>query len=404
MQKKVIIVGSGFAGVDAALSAGRLRDLQGMGPQDIDIVVISPQPILGMRPRLYEPRPETLSPPLTELFDAVGVTYVQGLVEEIDSAAKTVTYLDDEGAVATLDYDKLVLAAGSRLFRPDLPGLAEHGHSVDTADEAIALDVHLHALAHCEDTLSRNTVVVAGGGFTGLEVATEMLPRLRAILGEEATPRVIIVERAETIGPDIGENPRPLIEAALNDLGIETRTGAGVAALDADGVTLADGERINAATIVWSAGMRANPITAQIPGERDQLGRLVVDGMLRVPGLDGVYATGDVAKAATDNLGNFAVMSCQHAKRMGAFAGNNAIADLLGVEAEQYHQKPYVTCLDLGEAGAIYTEGWDRQVRQTGADAKKIKQEINTVWIYPPRADKAEAFAYAVPANVVDLS
>lgn len=403
MQKKVLIIGSGFAGVDAALSAARLRDLQGADPEEIEIAVISPQPILGMRPRLYEAMPETLSPPLTALFEAVDVTYIQGRVERIDTSASTVDYVNPEGAVATLGYDKLVLAAGSRLFRPELPGLEEYGFSVDTVDEAVALDQHLHALVHLENTPSRNTAVVAGGGFTGLEVATELLPRMRAILGE-AAPRVIIVERAPSIGPDIGEHPRPLIEAALAQLAIDVRTGDGVALLDAEGVTLSDGERIEAATIVWSAGMRANPLTAQIPGERDQFGRLVVDAMLRVPGLDGVYATGDVAKAATDDLGNFAAMSCQHAKRMGAFAGNNAIADLLGVEAEGYHQKPYVTCLDLGEAGALYTEGWDRQVRQTGAEAKKIKQEINTVWIYPPRADKAEAFAYAVPANVVDLS
>ncbi len=106
-----------------------------------------------------------------------------------------------------------------------------------------------------------------------------------------------------------------------------------------------------------------------------------------MPSAPGVFATGDAARAACDDIGNYALMSCQHATRMGAFAGNNAAAELLGVPTRQYHQKAYVTCLDLGEAGALFTRGWDRKVEMVGAVAKKTKQEINTVWIYPPKAE-----------------
>src|SRR3546814_7305636 len=76
--------------------------------------------------------------------------------------------------------------------------------------------------------------------------------------------------------------------------------------------------------------MRASPLTAQLPGERDTLGRVLVDPDLRVPGAPHIFATGDTAKAATDDKGNFSLMSCQHARRLGAFAGHNAAADLLG--------------------------------------------------------------------------
>lgn len=404
MQKRVLIIGSGFAGLDAALSAARLRDLEGVSMDDLEIAVIAPQPVLGMRPRMYEAQPETLSPDLTELFAAVEVRFVHGMVERIDTVARTVAYTDDAGEIGSIGYDRLVLAAGSRLFRPDIPGLAEYGFAVDQVEDAVALDKHIHALADFADSPARNTVVVGGGGFTGLEIATELPGRMKAILGADTDVRIVVVERSPVIGPDIGDNPRPIIEAALAEMNIATKAGAAITALDADGVTLASGERIEAATVVWSAGMRANPITAQIAGERDALGRLVVTRDLRVPGVEGVFATGDVAKAATDDEGNHAVMSCQHAKRMGAFAGNNAVADLLGVPTEAYHQKPYVTCLDLGPWGAVLTNGWDRQVQLTGEEAKNMKREINTVWIYPPRADKAEALAYAVPANVVDLS
>ena len=320
-----------------------------------------------------------------DVLKAIDVVYVQGSAETIDTKSRTVEIVATKGARKTLSYDRLVVATGSRLFRPNIPGLAEHGFSVDQLDDAIALDRHLHSLADRPAKNGRDTVVVAGGGFTGIEAATEMPARLRAILGKDAKPRVIIVDRNSAIAPAMGASPRPVIEDALRKLGVETRLGAGVASLDKSGVTLSNGEHIETETVIWAAGIRAAPLTQQIPAERDNFGRLLVDRDLRVPSVPGVFATGDAARAACDDDGNYALMSCQHATRMGAFAGNNAAAELLGVPTKPYHQKDYVTCLDLGEAGALFTRGWEREVTMVGDVAKKTKQEINTVWIYPPR-------------------
>ena len=307
------------------------------------------------------------------------------------------------GEWSSILYDRLIVATGSRLFRPNIPGLAEHAFSVDSLDDAVALDRHLEGLASQPASEARNTVVVAGGGFTGIEAATEMAGRLRAVLGEDAHTRVIVVERNGIIAPDMGAQARPAIEDALHQVNIETRLGVGVATIDATSVTLSDGERIETETVIWAAGMRAAPFSAQVPGERDNFGRLTVDRELRVVGVPGVFATGDAAKAACDDDGNFALMSCQHATRMGAFAGHNAAAELLGEELAPYHQKAYVTCLDLGAAGALFTRGWDRKVEHVGAEAKKIKHEINTVWIYPPKPIRAAALAAADPQRVTDL-
>jgi NADH dehydrogenase len=116
-----------------------------------------------------------------------------------------------------------------------------------------------------------------------------------------------------------------------------------------------------------------------------------------------VFATGDTAKVAADDLGNLAPMTCQFAIRLGAFAGHNAAADLLGLPTEAYDQKTYVVCLDLGSSGAIFARGWDPQLEQTGTLAKATKREINTVWIYPPVPDLDTLFASG-PAQVMDLS
>lgn len=400
---RLVIIGAGFAGMYAALSAARLRDLQGVSPEQLEIELVAPQPTLVVRPRLYEPKPETLTAPLLPVLEEIDVRYVQGTAETVDTRSNSVGIVTGGGERRTLAYDRLVLATGSRLFRPDIPGVAEHVFSVDQLDDAVALDRHLHALARRPASASRDTVVVAGGGFTGIEAATEMPARLRTILGDKAGIRVVIVDRNDAIAPDMGAGPRPVIENALRKVGVETRLGAGVAAVDANGVTLAGGERIESATVIWAAGMRAAPLTQQIPAERDNSGRLLVDRALRVPGVGGVFATGDAAKATCDDIGNYALMSCQHATRMGAFAGHNAAAELLGVPTIAYHQEAYVTCLDLGDAGALFTRGWDRQVEFVGAEAKKMKQEINTVWIYPPRAQRDVALASAEPERVTDL-
>jgi NADH dehydrogenase len=400
---RLVIIGAGFAGMYAALSAARLRDIEGVSPAKLEIALVAPEPTLVVRPRLYEPKPETLTAPLLDVLKVVEVAYVQGRAETIDTKARSVGLVTADGENKTLPYDRLVVATGSRLFRPNIPGLAEHGFSVDQLDDAIALDKHLHSLADRPASKARDTVVVAGGGFTGIEAATEMPARLRAILGQDAKSRVIIVDRNSAIAPDMGPGPRPVIENALRTLGVETRLGAGVAALDETGITLSDGERIESATVIWAAGIRAAPLTQQVPGERDNFGRLIVDRDLRVAGVPGVFATGDAAKAACDDVGNYALMSCQHATRMGAFAGNNAAAELLGVPTKPYHQKAYVTCLDLGEAGALFTRGWERKVEMTGEVAKKTKQEINTVWIYPPRPERAVALAAADPEHVTEV-
>jgi len=208
-----------------------------------------------------------------------------------------------------------------------------------------------------------------------------------------AAAQVILIEMADVIGPEFGDNPRPVIDTALGDAGVEQRLGSRVAGFDANGVLLDDGSRIDAATVVVTVGLRANGLTAQIPGDRDALGRLEVGDDLKVSGLDDVYATGDVAHARVDDDGNYALMSCQHARTMGKYAGLNVVRDLTGADPRPYRQSDYTTCLDLGNFGAVFTMGWEREVQTTGAEAKKRKEMINTQWIYPPSGDRDEVFA-----------
>ncbi len=394
MRKQILIIGAGFAGMWAALSAARLAD---KNQQDIDITVIAPQPELRVRPRFYESAVQTLVAPLQPLFDVTGVTFLRGTVEKILPNSKEVSWKDTHGETRLHRYDRLVLASGSQVNRSMVAGAAEHAFDLDQLESAAVLEQHLQDLAKQPESKARNTVVVCGGGFTGIEMALELPGRLRDILGADAKTRVVVVERGAQPGARWSQELRDVIAEASTELNVEWMVNSEVESVDASGVTLKDGQTIASQTVIWTVGVQANGLTAQIDAPRDRQGRLHVNANLQVVGHEDIYATGDVAYAATDDKGNHALMTCQHAILLGKFAGNNVAASLLNVEPLPYRQEMYVTCLDLGAWGAVYTEGWDQQVKLTRADAKKLKMSIVSELIYPPKADKAVAFEIADP-------
>ncbi|HIE4799388.1 TPA: NAD(P)/FAD-dependent oxidoreductase [Serratia marcescens] len=400
MTQKIVIAGSGFAGFWAAVSAMRAITLAGKH-DDIEVLMVSPTPTVTIRPRLYEAVLENMNPDISAQLTAVGARHLAGTVERIDAAAKTLRVAPAVGEPLELAYDRLVWATGSRLSVPAVPGFAEYGFNVDTLESAQRLGAHIKALAAKPSTPARNTAVVVGAGLTGLESAAEMPQRLRDALGQNENVRVVIVDSASEVGAGMGAEPGAVIRQALAECGVEARAGLRVSAIDAEGVMLSNGERIAANTVILAAGVRAHPLTEQIPGERDANGRVIGDAFLRAPAAAGIFVTGDTVKAATDDLGNHNLMTCQHAMSLGRVAGHNAAAELVGLPTHPYSQPKYVTCLDLGPWGALYTEGWQRQVRFTRQEGKKIKQEINTQWIYPPAADREALFAVANPDFVI---
>ena len=400
MNQKIVVAGSGFAGMWAAISAARAVSLSGKC-SEVELIIVSPTPTIHIRPRFYETVFDEMAPDIGPLLKVIGVQHHPGTVVKIDAVRHELEVVNFDGKHATLPYDRFVLAAGSQLFLPSLPGIKEYSFNVDQLSCAIELDEHLKALASKPESIARNTVVIAGGGFTGIETAADMPGRLRDIFGSHANIRVVVLERASDICPDLGPVPRPIIEEALAECGVEVKTSAAVVSIDVDSVHIATGERIATNTVVWTAGARANSLAAQIEGEHDSFGRINVDSYLHANSAKSIFVTGDMARAATDHEGNVASMSCQHALSLGRVAGHNAAAELVGLPTHPYSQPKYVTCLDLGPWGALYTEGWDRQVRMTRKEAKELKLAINTQWIYPPLADREAAFAIADPDYII---
>lgn len=389
-MQRIVIVGGGFAGVWAALAAAEARGRARRN--DVGITLISRDPWLTIRPRLYEGTLDETRVPLDDVLHPAGVDRVQGSVQAIDVAARS---LSVNAPVHRIAYDRLVLAAGSSMHRSAIAG-AEHAFSVDTYAEAEALRSHIEALPSPiarSSAAARYTAVVIGAGFTGIEVATALASRLRGIArdaGADDSVRVILVERGSHLVPDLTVHAREHVVRALAELRVAVRTGVAVRAVQPDSVLLDDGERISCATVICTSGLRASALASQLPATRDALGRVHVDECLRVPDVKGVFAAGDIAHVLADRNGfHVAPMSCQIAIPMGEVAGANVFADIAGKPLEPFAYPTYVTCLDLGKAGALFMEGWDREVRLTGFWAKLLKQTINGHLIYPPRAGYA---------------
>ncbi len=380
MKPRIVVVGGGFAGFWAAASARRV------GGDLVDITLVSAGPSLQIRPRLYEAHPETLAVELAPLLALIDVTFVIDQVMSVDLAARSLTLRQNP----PIAYDRLVMAVGSVMRRPNVPG-AEHAWSIDNQDAAVEFDAILAEVAS-NDRRDPISIAVVGAGFTGIELALELRDRValhtttdgvqHGLPPSEAL-KVTLIDRTAQPGLELGPNPQALILSALSEARVVTRLGASIVAMSATSITFANGEVAHYDAVVLATGLGAAPLVAEIPGERDPLGRIVVERSLRALEAPEVFVTGDAAAADTGD-GHLALQSCQHALQLGRVAGENAAHDLLGQPTIDYEQLRYVTCLDLGRSGAVLTSGWDRQVVMSGEDAKSLKRGINTSVIYPP--------------------
>ncbi|MNU38657.1 NADH dehydrogenase-like protein [compost metagenome] len=397
-MKNIVVIGGGFAGLWSAATAARNLELMG---EKANITLINKDSYHYIRVRNYEDELEDTRIPLASVLDPIGVELVLGKATGVDTVEKMVT-VDSSGAQRQLSYDKLILASGSHLTRPATPGVVEHTFDIDTYAAAVRLQTHINGLGAKPVKPGLLTAVVVGSGATGVELACELPARMRAalaVLGRSDSAddvRVILADRGPAISGQLG-GAQTVIKHACQELGVELLPGFSLASVDSSGLTLADGTRIEASTVVWCAGMKAADLTSSIPGERDASGRLYVDSYMRVKGVEDVYAAGDAAHALIDGE-RPSVMSCQHARPMGRYAGHNAVSELFGAEMLSLNIDWYTNIIDLGPWGAVYSQGWDRVVVAHGEEAKKTKSIINRQRIYPPRnGDREAIYAAAAP-------
>ncbi|MBF22393.1 MAG: proton-conducting membrane transporter [Pusillimonas sp.] len=395
-MKNVVIAGAGFAGLAAAAGAARKLDELG-ATNDVRLIVVDQNDYHSIRVRNYE---DDLAPslvPLSKVLEPIGVEHVRAKVVDIDTGSCEVRLHTEQGPQA-LSYDKFVYALGSHVVRPNLPG-ADYLHDIDTYPAAECMNLHLRRLSALESFDGQFTVVVVGAGLTGIELACELPARLLQLAGASRAQsvRVVLVDANSQAAESMGNEAQAVIAQALSDLRIEVRCGQLVRAVSKEGVEFEGGEFIPAATVVWCAGMRAPSLGGRISSSLDAVGRVSVDHFMRVTGTPNVFAAGDTARFEICP-GHDNVMSCQHGRPMGRYAGHNVVAELFDVPMLPLLVERYVNVVDLGAWGAVYTQGWNREVIAVRNDAKRTKQIINRQRIYPPLSGvRADILADAAP-------
>ncbi|HZC73187.1 MAG TPA: NAD(P)/FAD-dependent oxidoreductase [Jatrophihabitans sp.] len=353
---RVVVVGAGFAGYSAA------RGLQRLAP-DVEIVLINPTDYFLYLPLLpevgagvLEPRRICVSLPAR----LPKVRLVLGAVERIDVTERRVGWVDPEGRHGELDFDRLVLAAGSVNKLLPIPGVAEYAHGFRGISEALYLRDHvtrqLELAAATDDRAehdARCTFVVVGGGYTGTEVAAQgqlLTTRLRRQLPALRDQRIrwLLVELAPRLLPELNPQLSRTAERVLRKRGVEVRTAQSIEHARADCLHLTTGEDVATRSLIWCVGVRPDPLVAELslPTER---GRLQVAETLAVPEHPHVFACGDCA--AVPDLtrpGSITGMTAQHAHRQGKHAAHNVAASLAGNELKPYRHHDLGFLVDLG--------------------------------------------------------
>jgi NADH dehydrogenase len=233
MSNRIVVVGGGFAGLWGAASAARARALFAIPEDELDIVLVAPDPFHTIRVRYYEADLAPVRVPLDEVLGPINVGRIEGRVTGIDAAARALAVEDARGQIPNLGYDRLVLAAGSTLARPPIP-IGRETFDVDSYDGGQRLAAHIAALADGPPDIAAGTAVVIGGGLVGIEIVCELPARLRAALGADVPVRVVLIDHGQ-IGSDMGEG-RGVILDALKALNVEVRARTAVAAVDEGGV------------------------------------------------------------------------------------------------------------------------------------------------------------------------
>ncbi|MHB8147297.1 MAG: NAD(P)/FAD-dependent oxidoreductase [Vulcanimicrobiaceae bacterium] len=362
-RPRIAILGGGFAGIVVARRLeARLR------PNEADVVLISRENFTLFTPML----PEVISGELdvrhivTPIRPQLRRTqFVLADVRHLDLHARTVSFTHTlTGQSATLGYDHVVLAMGSSTSTFGLPGVAQRAFALKTLEDAGILRNRLVWLLELADATSDAeqqarllTVVVVGGGFTGVEAAGELAGLFRSVVRFYPNValrdiRLVLLEGGVTLLPGLPANMGLYSARSLAARGIEIVTGDGVAAADERGLVLQSGRRIETATIVWSAGVTPSPLVELAALPRTQRGAVVVAATMQVEGFPGVWAAGDCAAIPNDEGGLYPP-TAQHAIREGPVLADNIVASLRGEPLAPFRFRSLGMMASLGGRKAV---------------------------------------------------
>lgn len=337
-------------------------------PDEAEIVVLSRDNYTLFTPML----PEVTSGELevrhvvTPIREQLGRSrFVLADVDEIDVGARAVRYHHVLTGTSVLQpFDHLVLALGASTSTFGLPGVADHTWALKTLDDADALRNHLVWLLELGDTIGDDarrkrllTLVVVGGGFTGVETAGEIVELFRSVLRfyKRLRPKqvkMLLVEAGPTLLAGLPAKMGEYSRRVLERRGVEVITGDGVTGADSSGLNLQSGRRIETETIIWSAGVQPSRTVARAALPKTKRGAVETQSDMHVAGIAGVWALGDCA-SIPDGEGGVYPATAQHAIREGPCVADNIVAVLRGKPTKPFRYSSLGMMAALGGRKAV---------------------------------------------------
>ena len=361
----VVIVGAGFGGLATAKALRRAP---------VDVTLVDRHNFHTFQPLLYQVATSGLTPgdvahPVRGIFqDQRNVAFRLATVTGADLASRTL-HLEADHEVADLHYDHLVVAAGASTNTFGIPGVEEHGFPLYRLADAVRLRNHVLERFEATDAdpslLDQGslTFVVVGGGPTGVEVAGALAELIDVVLRRDfkhldvGRARVVLVEMRDELLAPFSPPSRRHARETLVQRGVEIRTGTQVASVSADHVELAGGEVVPAQTLVWAAGVKANPVAEALGLPVGRGGRIEVGRDLAVVGHPGIWAVGDIAAAGASGTGSGATAALPQlapvAIQSGRHVGCQICRSLVGRPARPFRYRDKGTMATIGRGRAV---------------------------------------------------
>jgi NADH dehydrogenase len=356
-RPRVLILGGGFAGVGAA---------RALAKTNVDVVLVDRNDYHTFQPLLYQVATDLLEPSavghaLRDLFDEQKNVRVHlDEVTGIDLSRREVTFAE----MKPLAYDYLVLALGAEVNFFGASGAPEHAFPMYTLADAVRLKDHVlkqWEAADKDETLAEDGalhVVVVGGGPTGVESAGALAQLYRDNFSEDYPDiaqehaRITLVEASPQLFGMFHENLREYTKQALEDRGVDVVLGEIVESIEPTRVTLKSGRVLEAHTLVWGAGLQANPISGELGLELERGNRIAAAPDLSIEGHPEVFAIGDIAWITDTKRDEVLPQLGSVALQAGAHAGENIARLVDGKEAKPfaYHDKGTMATIGRGAA------------------------------------------------------
>jgi NADH dehydrogenase len=357
-QPHVVILGAGFAGVSALK---RLRDA------DVRITLVSNNDYQTFQPLIYQVATAELAPtqvgfPVRDLLHGhTNVTFHKATVTGVDLANKRVT----ADGVASLDYDYLVLGLGAVVNFFNTPGAAEHALPLYTMDDAIRLRRHFLTTFEAVDKNPELiadgalTICIVGGGPTGVELAGALADLLHSELERDypnlpvLKARVILYEHSPNVLGMFKPRLQVYARKQLEARGVEVQTGTGVTQVGPGSICLSNGETVRTHTLVWAAGLQANPVVRSLGIATVHGNRIPVGPDLQVQGHTGVFAVGDIAAITDSMTGKVLPGLGSVALQAGRHVGDSIKHLAAGQVPEPFHYFDKGTMAQVGTGAAV---------------------------------------------------